>query len=242
MYEAHVKLIGDTPILLNPATRELMEQLEGRVKTSGTRGTKLSNEEKVEKIRQYFRDEFGALGLPRKYIVANLVNAGRKVKWDSKSNFTNAAKATLLWSCIELHTPQFLPFTPAVDFDDMVVDVQKGTNPNGGEAVVIARGRVDSWGFEFDITVNDDAHLPVGKLGDLFEIGGTAWGLGDFRPQKGGDFGQYTAEITVTRKAKGSASRVTIIDDIPEPNAAAKATSEPELVGAGVGSNGSDPS
>lgn len=239
MYKADIRLVGITPILLNPATPELLADLEGQVKRGKT---KLSNEEKVEKIRTYYEDTFGALGLTRKYLDANLCNAGRKVKADARSNITSSQKSTMLYAIMDIHAPQFLPFTPTVPFDQFHVDVQKGVNPNGGEAVVIARGRVDEWALEFSVTVNDDSLMPISKLGDLLEIGGTAWGLGDFRPQKGGSFGQYEAEIVITHKEKGSRRRVKIVDDIPEPKAATKATSEPELVGAGVGSNGSDPS
>lgn len=239
MYKAHIVLEGITPILLNPATPELLADLEGQVKRGKV---KLSNEEKVAKIAAYYEDNFGRLGLTRNYIDGNVVNAGRKVKADARSNITASTKSTMLWALMELHAGSFLPFVPEIPTTALQVDVQKGVNPNGGEAVVIARGRVDTWAIEFDVTVTDDALLPVSKLGDLLDIGGTAFGLGDFRPQKGGSFGQYAATITVTEKSKGHVSRVKIIDDIPDAKATPVVTQAEELVGAGVGSNGSDPS
>lgn len=245
MYDFRVKIVGTSPILLNPATPELLAQLEGAVKQS--KGARLTNEQKSQKILDYFENEFGGLGLPSRYITANLVHSGKRVQYSGMTKMTDAKKATLAFSLIDVHMPadRFFRFDPC---SAPQLQVDKGVNPNGGEAVVIARPRIDEWGFEFEGTVHDDSTCSPEKLQEWLHYAGTAYGYGDWRPQKGGEYGMFSAQITILRKEKGNSWSSTLVYEDPaddpsnaKPSGKAAKASEPkegELVGAGVGSNG----
>lgn len=234
MYEAHLEIRGTSPILLNPATRELMNLLEGSVKLP--KSAKLTNEEKCKKIIAEFMELYGTIGLPARYITGNFVNAGKRVQFSGQTKMTAAKKDTMLFSVMNVHMPdsRFFAFDPCSQWE---VDVAKGVNPNGGEAVVIARPRIDEWGFDMDITVHDDGIMPPEKLKELWHYAGTAYGYGDHRPQKGGSYGMFATTITCSDKTKERTSSVTLIDNTTkaEKGAAPVAKGLPtegELVGA----------
>lgn len=200
MYTANITLVGITPILLNPATPDLLVDID--CWDPDKRPKPLTHEEQLQKIVDFYMSTYGSLGLTRNYIVGNLVNAYRKSKPKPVSNITFCDKRSLLWSCITLDAPEFLPFVPC---GEPVVDVQQGTSPLNGETVAVARCRLDEWGLQFSMSVLDDELIPPRRLGKVFEIGGTFFGIGDFRPQKGGHFGQYRTEITITGLIKSPA-------------------------------------
>lgn len=238
MYEAHLEIRSTSPILLNPATRELLATLEGSVKRP--KSAKPTNEEKCEKIIKEFMELYGAIGLPASYITGNFVNAGKRVQFSGQTKMTASKKDTMLFSVMLVHMPEsrFFVFDPCSQWE---VDVAKGTNPNGGEAVVIARPRIDTWGFDLDITVHDDGIMPPEKLAELWHYAGTAYGYGDHRPQKGGNYGMFETKITCSDKTKERTSSVTLIDNTSKAETGSTpvdaSSTEGELVGAGS-SNG----
>lgn len=52
------------------------------------------------------------------------------------------------------------------------------------------RPRLNNWGAEFTIEIDDDTLDPV-TVHQLMTEGGTKIGLGDYRPEKGGPFGRF---------------------------------------------------
>lgn len=65
-----------------------------------------------------------------------------------------------------------------------------GRNPNSGGAVMIHRGAFSSWAMEFVIRYNASV-LSIEQIATLFMWGGFAVGIGEWRPEKGGTYGQY---------------------------------------------------
>lgn len=73
------------------------------------------------------------------------------------------------------------------------VDLRQGRNPNGGELVVLCRPRFDEWEFTVNVTI-DTRQIAEQTMRELFDIAGVRCGLGDFRPNRKGIFGQFIVE------------------------------------------------
>jgi hypothetical protein len=76
---------------------------------------------------------------------------------------------------------------PAKDFE---VDARPVTIPATKGRIMRYRPRFDFWGAKFALQVDDSA-LSVEDVQQLLTEGGQSFGIGDFRPEKGGPFGCF---------------------------------------------------
>lgn len=179
MITVEAKIEGVSPLLMNPKTMELLEELRTGVRKPKLRDKSLEEECDPKVIRKD-----GVIGIPDRYLFSCLVQAGRKVKYDSRS-FMSTAASTLIPIFLEIKE-DFFPITPS----DWVADIQGGVNPHGGEAVAIVRPRFDKWGFTVVIEI-DDKEIAEEKVKQLFVMAGKGFGLGDYRPGKRGLYGRF---------------------------------------------------
>lgn len=77
--------------------------------------------------------------------------------------------------------------------DDPYMRSDPGRNPNSGGAVMIHRGAFATWSMEFLIRYNSSV-LSIEQIATLFMWGGFAVGIGEWRPEKGGTYGQYQVD------------------------------------------------
>lgn len=78
------------------------------------------------------------------------------------------------------------------------VDIKKGTNHQAG-AVAVCRPRFDKWFCEFEVTI-DDSILEPEMAHQVLEDAGRRAGIGSFRVNKGGYYGQF--EILLWKEIK----------------------------------------
>jgi hypothetical protein len=90
-----------------------------------------------------------------------------------------------------------LPSQPGSDLvqithatSDPYMRSDQGRNPNSGGAVVIHRGAFSKWSMEFMIRYNASV-LSIEQVATLFMWAGFSVGIGEWRPEKGGTYGQY---------------------------------------------------
>lgn len=182
-----VTCMGISPMLMNPATPELLMQI--RNKTTPPRRTDWSVEEEAS-TRLCYGDHYGApgqIGIPALNLYSALVKAGRKHKMGRTQIST--ATTTTLPSFLSIED-EFLVLKGHDVANSWEADVRRGTNPNGGELVVLVRPKFREW--EFDVTIQfDDDKANEQLIKALFETAGSSLGLGDFRPGKGGPFGRF---------------------------------------------------
>jgi hypothetical protein len=132
--------------------------------------------------------------VPGENFMSCLIGAGVFVRLDAKRQ-VSTGKATMLPGLMSLLTPILYlyvpdhPETPAT----WEADVRKGTNPNGGEAVAICRPRFDAWAFDFKIDI-DTIEIGEHAIREVVDKAGRRIGLGDFRPNRKGIFGQFVVE------------------------------------------------
>jgi hypothetical protein len=173
---------GISPILINAATDELLDQLRGRIRVVKDRDATLE-EEAAKKLYVNTTGQPGD-GIPALNLFSSMIIAGRKVK-NGRTQVSTASTSTL---------PGFLAIQESfLLFDEdetWVADKRRGTNPNGGEMVCIVRPRFDKWGFDVTFELEDSEASPT-IVKEILRVSGNFIGLGDFRPAKRGPFGRF---------------------------------------------------
>jgi hypothetical protein len=185
-----VRLESVSPILMNPATKELLDTLEFGAATNKNIAKDTPSKEKAEK--KLIRDgEDGPIGIPAEYLFSCLREAGRHVAYTSKMKISTK-ESTLLPAFLDIKEI-FFPF-----IDQNVpwkVDRRKGQMDSGGKkvAVTIVRPRFDSWScwVTVEIDTNPETGIAPEKIRELFTKAGKMIGLGDFRPACNGVFGRF---------------------------------------------------
>jgi hypothetical protein len=186
---------GVTPLLLNKMDANTLQSLllGPTGKGSKTKERPTSTREVAE--QKVHRDAQGNPGIPAAMLFACLVNAGQFVRLDGKRQ-VSSAKATTLPGFMSLEDTFTRLYDSSKDADvpaPWEVDLAQGRNPNGGEAVCICRPRFDLWRFTAHITIDTD-QIGENVIRQLWDIAGKRIGIGDFRPQRRGIYGQFVVE------------------------------------------------
>lgn len=187
-----VELRGTSPLLMNKMDESTLEGLRTKVKKPKAANVGTTTTPREDAERKVYVSEDGPY-IPGQSIMACLIAAGQHVRLDGKRQISTA-KSTVLPGLMTLLTSA--PLLKEPDTDKAAIweaDVMQGRNPNGGEAVAICRPRFDAWCCTMLI---DIAETEVGEMTirDLFDKAGRRCGLGDFRPQRKGIFGQFVVE------------------------------------------------
>lgn len=188
-----VNVRGTSPLLMNRLDESTLESLRTKVKAPKTAkiGTVKTPREEAEK-KVYTHG--GAPILPAENLMSCLIAAGSFVRLDAKRQMSTA-KSTLLPGFMSLMDHTLALIDPQTDkAAKWEADVRQGRNPNGGEAVAICRPRFDSWGFSCRIDI-DTSEIGENAIRNLWDIAGRRIGLGDFRPQRKGIFGQFRVDL-----------------------------------------------
>lgn len=183
---------GISPLLMNRMSESTLESLRTKVKppkAAKIGNTRTPREEAEEKVYTHG----GAPVIPGENLMSSLIAAGVFVRLDAKRQ-VSTGKGTMLPGLMSLLTttiPLLVPDTgKAAPWE---ADIRQGRNPNGGEAVAICRPRFDAWSLTFRIDV-DTKEIGENVIRDLIDKAGRRIGLGDFRPQRKGIFGQFVVE------------------------------------------------
>lgn len=196
MQRFNVRLDGRTPLLINRLTEEELLRLHSKDKKKFTAPV-----EPREAARQRLYLNGDKPFLPSTMVMSCFINGGLFLKLDGKRQMSSA-KSTLLPGFISIEDA----FMPIVHPDTgkaapWEVDMRQGRNPNGGEAVCIIRPRFDRWRINFSMLI-DNKQIDPSRIRELVDISGTRMGLGDFRPQRKGIFGQFVVGCWEGEKVK----------------------------------------
>lgn len=179
---------GITPMLMNSMPVEVLLGLRDKNRKSPVAQKPTIEEEAATKL---YLSANGKPCVPGRVLYAALVGAGRFIKYSGKKQISTKTD-TILPALMTLDGAEF-----ELDCGDKEkpweVDIQQGKNPNGGEAVCLVRPRFDDWKLVCEITI-DTTEVAVSVIRDLFDKAGRRLGLGDFRPQKRGTFGQFVVD------------------------------------------------
>ena len=176
---------GKTPLLMNRVSEEELLKIRDKVKAPKGAPRPAPREECEKKV---YVDLDGKPYLPVNMLYSCLVAAGQHVRLDGKKQISTA-KSTALPTFLTLDDTSIALNAPK----PWEVDLRQGRNPNGGELVVLCRPRFDEWAFTVNITI-DTRQIAEMTMRELFDIAGVRCGLGDFRPNRKGIFGQFLIE------------------------------------------------
>lgn len=187
MIQVRANFSGLSPILMNPATDEMLDELFGGAGARKAKDTdKTPTQEAAKKV---IRDENGVIGIPASYLFSCLVEAGRLVKLDGKRAISTK-DTTLLPSFLTIEE-FFFPFRD--QNAEWKTDKRRGIIPGKNITVCIVRPRFDKWAFSATFAIDDKACAEE-KAKTLVERAGSSVGLGDFRPARRGPFGRFKIE------------------------------------------------
>ncbi|MDD5569449.1 MAG: hypothetical protein PHG23_03495 [Candidatus Pacebacteria bacterium] len=128
------------------------------------------------------------IGITAEMMLASLISAGCNVKNGKKQISTQ--KTTTLPSLMRLKGT-FFPFNNMNgDWESSMKPDKRRGRLRDGTAVCIVRPKFSEWEFEVPIEVNDNRVKPA-TIKALFEEAGGGQGLGAFRPNCRGIFGQF---------------------------------------------------
>lgn len=181
-----------SPMLQNPMTDEVLDELLGGKGARKGAVTDITVEQRaVKKLCKGPKEEFG---FPSNYLFAALVEAGRGVQFEKKTNISTLTSSRLpaFFSIVpDMVTAGGDGFIPFVDQSIMwVADKRRGVLKANGAAVAIVRPKFPTWAFDVTIEV-DIEQIAIDKIQTLFQIAGRQSGIGDFRPSKRGEFGRF---------------------------------------------------
>lgn len=192
----NIKIVvkGTTPLLMNRMSEDTLQKLLLGPTAKGSKTRQRPASTRDEATGKVYTTSDGKPYLPAENLLACLIEAGKFVRLDAKRQ-VSTAKATLLPAFLTLNDKFLLLLNPEKpgEAPTWEVDLRQGKNPNGGEAVCICRPRFDVWGFEADVQIDTD-EIPEATIRTLWDHAGKRVGLGDFRPQRRGMFGQFRVD------------------------------------------------
>lgn len=182
-----VTLVGKTPLLVNRISEETLLNIRNKTKRPKNAPVLSPREEADSKV---YLTADGKPYLPAQNLLAALIEAGKNVRLDGKRQMSTA-KSTCLPAFLSLEDPIFCLVDPTTGKPAVwEVDLRGGKNPNGGEAVCLVRPRFDRWSIKVVATI-DVSEIGESVIRGLFDISGARVGVGDFRPQRKGIYGQF---------------------------------------------------
>lgn len=196
MMRIRVRCVGITPLLHNAMGIDALLAMRDK----SARKSKASQpvlQPREECLPKLYLDGDGHRDrpvVPIFNVFACLKEAGRQVRLEGRKQISTA-RGTVLPSLMTNDSTVLYLFKAKEPRAHATweVDIRKGTNPNGGEAVVLIRPRFDSWSFTIDIQIYT-REVGENAIRRVFDIAGTAIGLCDFRPSRGGTFGRFRVD------------------------------------------------
>ncbi len=163
--KANITIEGITPLLMNRFINdEELKQI-----------TSLKAEEQAER-KAYRNKDTGELEVPSSNIISSLRSACQHTNINS-----NVFKGRIIYikdRAISLNQYKF------------EVDSRTVKSRITRQRELCHRPMLNSWQLSFTLNFNEDA-ISIAELKELFYYAGSTIGIGDFRPQNGGNFGTF---------------------------------------------------
>lgn len=192
---------GLTPLLMNRLTEETLEQIRTKTKPPKTAQStyRTPREDAAPKVYEVGGKPY----VPGQLLLSALIAAGQFVRLDGKRQ-VSTQKSTILPGFMTVETTELMLLGEGGRPATWEVDMRAGRNPNGGEAVCLCRPRFDRWSFDVSIII-DTREVGEQLVRQIFDIAGKRCGLGDFRPNRKGMFGQFAVRCWERQKERKAA-------------------------------------
>ena len=142
----------------------------------------------TEKIAMFhaYTDKDGNFYIPSEHFKQCFLNGSKAVK-GKVGAATKSMKQVVAGQWFI--TPPVIPFRK---FDE--VDIRSAVNQNVKARVITKRPKWNVWNCEFTLEVHNDT-LTLDTIKNIIYQGGSFVGAGSYRPEHGGEFGRFTADI-----------------------------------------------
>lgn len=189
-----VKVTSVSPILIHRFA-EAAEVASGK---STMRPKHREEEDPREQARKTaYVSPRGFLYAPTTYLMGTIVAGGKRhKKVGSRSSMKYDLAGTVLVLGPDDEDPEVIPFLDpqtgeVLGADAFEVDARPVTIPATKGKIMRYRARINAWSLAFRVRVMDD-HMDWRMVKTILDESGIMTGIGDFRPEKTGPFGQFT--------------------------------------------------
>lgn len=184
MKTVEIEIEGTTPLLQHRMDEATLFGLLGAKQKKAKVVEELTPREIADKAA--YKDDAGYY-IPLDYVVGAFKHTASDYKEGNKSRKSlKSVAAGIFRPCQER--------SHLLDDDGKIiqafeVDIRKATNHTKG-AVAVCRPRFDKWKTKFEVAI-DDTIISMPMAQQILEDAGKRSGIGSFRVQKGGYFGQF---------------------------------------------------
>lgn len=185
MKRIQVTLTGITPLLHHRMPEEDVMALLGS-KTVKKKEKEIKTPREIAQRHAYVSTD-GQFCIPSSYLSGALISVASDYK--QKNSAKKSLKGVIAGVVVPETEFAMLTDEKGQAIKDFEVDIKKGTNHRAG-AVAICRPRFDKWQTSIVIRLNEDL-VSMETLHNLLNDAGTRSGIGSFRVQKGGYYGQF---------------------------------------------------
>ena len=179
MKTVKVEIEGLTPLLMNRFTDETEVKI-----SSGTSSTMRGNwgTPREQAAKTAYKDEKGNLYIPGANLFKAIIEGGRFHKIGKKQ--VTISNSTMITGGVFLKEVVLPLGTKKFEVDSRSVVI------NGKSRIMKHRARLDTWKLTFELEI-DDTIFTVDFVRQFVEDAGKRIGLGDFRPDRKGQFGRF---------------------------------------------------
>lgn len=212
---AHIRIVGDSPLICHNWSQKNKLQLPAGQQVLEEMGVKKSITDKTEHagpMECFINSLYWISGKPDEYTqeafedaIANGARFGFRVE-SFKSAALDAAYSKK-WIPNKKSVQGLFFINPdAIDGEGFNLVEIKGDKPTMREDIVILsgmsrkpdlrwRGEFRNWYCDLDISYDADGVYSISDIVNMFNAGGRYSGVGEYRPEKSGQFGMFHVEV-----------------------------------------------
>jgi hypothetical protein len=177
-----VEIESETPLIYHKWSEKAIKMIEDKQQKKATKGRETRNPEDEYKNSYYYNSE-GKIAFPANNIKQAMVGACRFLD--------KSVPMTLIRGAVFVvgDKDSLIPVT--YEKDEMRTDM---VTVGMGSADVRYRGQLTGWSMRLLIKFNADV-ISAEQVINLLQIAGFSQGLGEWRPEKNGDFGTFKVVV-----------------------------------------------
>lgn len=197
---AKCRIVGDTPLIVHSWSIKGMQMMID----AQTGKAKAKAKQKRDPFDDFIQSLYWIDGKPEESTPAAFEESVRNgAKWGfpitAIKQASNSAAYRLGWvkNQMELRSAYFLnsEFGQRVEIKGSIPNMRQDVVRIGmGTADLRFRGEFENWYIDFDITYNAAGPIDIEQIFNCINAGGFACGIGEWRPEKDGDYGRYHVE------------------------------------------------
>ena len=176
-----VTIKGTTPLIFHRWSEKAKKMMLDKQMKKAQKGREIRNPNQEYK-ESYYKDADKDIAFPALAIKQSIVNSARNL---------NDVKMTLLRGAIFIVGDKDGLIKVKYESEEMREDMVR---VGMGTADLRFRGQVNNWSMTFMVEFNADV-VSAEQIINLLQVAGFACGLGEWRPEKNGDYGRFVPEL-----------------------------------------------